>query len=49
VLCLMIFLMNPSYLTPLYKDVIGLGLLAVAGFLEFVGVMVIKKILAIEV
>jgi tight adherence protein B len=49
VLCAMIFLMNPSYLTPLYKDIIGIGLLCVAGFLEFVGVMVIKKILAIEV
>jgi len=49
VLCAMIFLMNPGYLTPLYKDVIGMGLVAVAAFLEFVGIMVIKKILAIEV
>jgi len=48
-LCGGIFAMNPSYLTPLFHDVIGIGLLCVAAVLEFVGVMVIKKILAIEV
>ena len=42
-------LISPGYMTPLLKTNIGHILLIGAGMLEFVGVMVIKKILMIEV
>jgi tight adherence protein B len=49
VVALFIFLINPIYMKPLYSETIGLVLLAGAAFMEFVGVMIIKKIIAIEV
>ena len=44
-----IFLVNPIYMEPLYKETVGLAMLAGAAFMEFVGVMIIKKIITIEV
>jgi tight adherence protein B len=46
---LFIFLINPEYMKPLYSETIGLALLGGAAFMEFVGVMIIKKIITIEV
>ena len=42
-------LISPGYMTPLLKENIGHMMLIGAGMLEFIGVMVIKKILMIEV
>jgi len=42
-------LISPGYMTPLLKTNIGHILLIGAGMLEFIGIMVIKKILMIEV
>ena len=49
VVALFIFLINPIYMEPLYKETIGLAMLGGAAFMEFVGVMIIKKIITIEV
>ena len=48
-LAFFIFLVNPVYMEPLYKEAIGWAMLAGACFMEFVGVMIIKKIITIEV
>jgi tight adherence protein B len=48
-LAMIISVINPSYMTPLYTEVAGRFMLIGAGFMEFIGVMVIRKILAIEV
>jgi tight adherence protein B len=44
-----IMVMNPGYIEPLYTTLPGQGMLAGAAVLETIGVVVIKKILAIEV
>jgi tight adherence protein B len=49
VVALFIFMINPIYMQPLYKEAIGWAMLAAAVVMEFVGVMIIKKIIAIEV
>jgi tight adherence protein B len=49
VVAFFIFLVNPLYMEPLYKEAIGWAMLAGACFMEFVGVMIIKKIITIEV
>ena len=49
VVAMFIFLVNPIYMEPLYKETVGLVMLAGAAFMEFVGVMIIKKIITIEV
>ena len=49
VVAMFIFLVNPIYMEPLYKETVGLAMLAGAAFMEFVGVMIIKKIITIEV
>ena len=46
---LFIFLINPEYMKPLYSQTVGYAMLGGAAFMEFVGVMIIKKIIAIEV
>ena len=46
---LFIFLINPEYMKPLFSETIGFVLLGGAAFMEFVGVMIIKKIITIEV
>jgi tight adherence protein B len=46
---LFIFMINPEYMKPLYTETIGWALLGGAAFMEFVGVMIIKKIITIEV
>ncbi len=48
-LALGILLMNPGYIEPLYSTLPGQAMLAGAVVLETFGVIVIKKILAIEV
>jgi tight adherence protein B len=45
----MFMLVSPSYITVLFTDTLGLVMLGVAGLLEFVGIMIIRRILAIEV
>ena len=42
-------LMSPEYMRPLFTEPIGLVMLAGAGMLEFFGIVLIKRILAIEV
>ena len=42
-------LISPGYLSPLLHENVGHIMLMGAGILEFIGVMVIKKILMIEV
>ena len=42
-------ILNPSYMTPLFTETAGNVMLVGAGFLEFFGILVIKKIMAIEV
>jgi tight adherence protein B len=49
VVALFIFMINPVYMEPLYKEAIGWAMLAGACVMEFVGVMIIKKIITIEV
>jgi tight adherence protein B len=49
VIALAISLLNPDYIRPLYTTLPGYVMLAGAGVLETFGVIVIKKILAIEV
>jgi tight adherence protein B len=49
VVAMFIFLVNPIYMEPLYKETIGVLMLVGAAFMEFVGVMIIKKIITIEV
>jgi len=44
-----IFVINPVYMEPLYKDTIGWAMLAFAAFMETMGVIIIKKIISIEV
>jgi tight adherence protein B len=46
---LLISVINPSYIEPLFTKTVGHVMLAGAGVLEFFGIMLIKKILAIEV
>jgi len=49
VIALAFTFISPGYMTPLLKTNIGHIMLIGAGMLEFIGVMVIRKILAIEV
>jgi tight adherence protein B len=44
-----LFLVAHDYMTPLFTTVAGLVLLVAAGVIEFIGVLIIKRILAIEV
>ena len=46
---LLFLLVSPEYITPLFTETVGKMMLAVAVVLETVGVMVIRRILAIEV
>jgi len=45
----MFALVSPGYINPLFTETIGRELIGAAALLEFVGVLVIKRILAIEV
>lgn len=45
----MFVLVSPGYINPLFTETIGRVMIGIAGLLEFVGVLVIKRILAIEV
>ncbi len=45
----MFILISPGYINPLFTETFGRVMLGTAGLLEFVGVLVIKRILAIEV
>jgi tight adherence protein B len=49
VIGLLISLVNPTYITPLFTETAGNVMLGGAAVLEFFGVMLIKRILAIEV
>jgi tight adherence protein B len=49
VMAILFSMINPDYMTPLYTEPAGIVMLVGAGILEFVGVMLIKKILSIEV
>ena len=40
---------SPGYITPLFTDAVGRVMLGAAGMLEFVGILVIQRILDIEV
>jgi len=42
-------LINPSYMTPLFTETVGNAMLVMAGMLELFGILLIKRILAIEV
>ena len=42
-------LMNPDYMEPLFTETAGHAMLAGAGILEFFGILLIRRILAIEV
>ncbi|MBI2723512.1 MAG: type II secretion system F family protein [Chloroflexi bacterium] len=46
---IMFFLMSPEYILPLFQELLGKVMLTVAVFLEVVGVLIIKRVLAIEV
>ena len=46
---LLFLLVSPEYITPLFTESVGQMMLGVAVVLETVGVMVIRRILAIEV
>jgi tight adherence protein B len=45
----MFVLVSPGYINPLFTETIGRIMIGIAGLLEFVGVLVIRRILAIEV
>jgi tight adherence protein B len=45
----MFLVVSPDYITPLFTDTLGRVMLGAAGFLEFIGVLVIQRILDIEV
>jgi tight adherence protein B len=49
VIAIGIFVVNPGYIEPLYTTLPGYAMLAGAAVMETFGVIVIKKILAIEV
>jgi tight adherence protein B len=46
---LMFLLVSPSYITVLFTQTMGRVMLGAAGLLEFIGVLIIQRILAIEV
>jgi tight adherence protein B len=45
----MFVLVSPGYINPLFTETIGRVMIGIAGLLELVGVLVIRRILAIEV
>ena len=45
----MFVVISPDYITPLFTETMGRVMLGVAGLLEFVGILVIQRILEIEV
>ncbi len=45
----MFAVVSPGYITPLFTDTVGRVMLGTAGLLEFVGILVIQRILDIEV
>lgn len=48
-ICAFLFIVNPEYMKPLFTSTMGLAIL-ISGFVsQFIGVMIIKKIIAIEV
>ena len=49
VIFLVIYQMNPSYVSVLFTDPMGKKMLAVAAFMEIVGALVIRKIVTIKV
>lgn len=48
-IALAVSVMNPSYIEPLFTTLTGQAMLFIAAIMEFFGIMIIKKILAIEV
>ena len=49
VLVLLLFFINPGYMTPLFSTPVGIAMLAGGAFSELIGVLIIKKIISIEI
>jgi tight adherence protein B len=47
--CLMFLVVSPDYITVLFTETLGRVMLGAAGLLEFVGILIIQRILNIEV
>lgn len=48
-ICAFLFVVNPEYMKPLFTTTMGLAILVGGVVSQFIGIMVIKKIIAIEV